>query len=750
MPDRIKKEYEIELMSDLCPGSGFSYAGIIDSDVSFDTFGFPYISGKRIKGCMRETAKLLGIGNIDKLFGIGREGEYESKENNKIIVSNAVPKGIPAASELKKAIDNGYFDHEKVINLFTSMRAQTAIKRESGIADDSTLRFTRVINKSSFADGESMRFIFEVEMPSDSFINVDKVIRATRNIGMNRNRGLGSVRIRLVKDEGKKESTSEVAVHDNSSGSDRVCISYMIRNEDPLIISSEKDTISMDYIPGYSVLGAFAKEYLCNGSHTPDKKFEHLFLKGTAIFSDLNYSAITDKGKVITYYKTPSYINILKKTKKLVDTEILIQHEDELKERDKYYFKNGNQPKKLKGKRITTIDGKYLIGEVEKEIIYHHSRSSERDDENRLFFFDAISKGQLFAGKIIVDKEYKDVVLDILKRGKIRLGKSKSSQYGLCKVIDVNVYPADSLSHIIPESAEEILINFKSDAVFMDKNGNYTSDYKTVWEIIRGEIGAYKDDPGKSYVTTKTICGYSGIWNLHKQEIPAISAGSTFVFKVSDKTVLPLFLGTRQSEGFGDYEATIHSNDYKLSEYEDKKDQDPNGIISSSNAWVRAIYKECLLADIRNNAKLTGFNSKLSISVASLGRLNLMVIESRNACTNSVAAYADLINRVSSIKRDATRNEIQNYLRKLFGFFPECEKEKDENGKMKKTMIKKTREDIKKDEVVTNITKGKETKYNNLAAIVGEKPATDLVFDLWYEIVIEVLTYVKYNLKEGA
>ena len=106
MPDRIKKEYEIELMSDLCPGSGFSYAGIIDSDVSFDTFGFPYISGKRIKGCMRETAKLLGIGNIDKLFGIGREGEYESKENNKIIVSNAVPKGIPAASELKKAIDN--------------------------------------------------------------------------------------------------------------------------------------------------------------------------------------------------------------------------------------------------------------------------------------------------------------------------------------------------------------------------------------------------------------------------------------------------------------------------------------------------------------------------------------------------------------------------------------------------------------------------------------------------------------------
>ena len=57
----ITKKFFIQLKSDLCVGSGFSYAGIVDSDVSYNKYGFPYISGKRLKGCMRESAELLGM-----------------------------------------------------------------------------------------------------------------------------------------------------------------------------------------------------------------------------------------------------------------------------------------------------------------------------------------------------------------------------------------------------------------------------------------------------------------------------------------------------------------------------------------------------------------------------------------------------------------------------------------------------------------------------------------------------------------
>ena len=66
---------EITLKSDLCMGSGYSYAGIIDSDVCYDSCGIPYIPGKRLKGCLRETAEnilysLIMKEDIEKIFGI--------------------------------------------------------------------------------------------------------------------------------------------------------------------------------------------------------------------------------------------------------------------------------------------------------------------------------------------------------------------------------------------------------------------------------------------------------------------------------------------------------------------------------------------------------------------------------------------------------------------------------------------------------------------------------------------------------
>ena len=57
------REYRliITLKSDLCVGSGYSYAGIIDSDICYDALGLPYIPARRLKGCLREAAELIGL-----------------------------------------------------------------------------------------------------------------------------------------------------------------------------------------------------------------------------------------------------------------------------------------------------------------------------------------------------------------------------------------------------------------------------------------------------------------------------------------------------------------------------------------------------------------------------------------------------------------------------------------------------------------------------------------------------------------
>ena len=47
---------KIELLSDLCTASGEAHNSLIDSDVTYDEWGIPYIPAKRLKGCIREAA----------------------------------------------------------------------------------------------------------------------------------------------------------------------------------------------------------------------------------------------------------------------------------------------------------------------------------------------------------------------------------------------------------------------------------------------------------------------------------------------------------------------------------------------------------------------------------------------------------------------------------------------------------------------------------------------------------------------
>ncbi len=749
----------ITLKSDLCSGSGFSFAGIIDSDVSFDKYGFPYISGRRIKGCMREAAELLGIyeDDITSIFGKRYAGEYDTGTG--ISISDAYPIGIPSQEDMEIIYSDAdikkYLGQERVVNCFTSIRSQTKIESSTGIAKDNTLRFTRVVNKDCFADKQPLQFTAQISIPENIRTEVIKIIKSTRNLGMDRNRGLGSVKLELIEGDEKDTNSTSGILRSNTEydENDKIRISYVIRNESPLVISSEKDTVSMDYIPGYTVLGAFAKVYLSEGANSAEsEEFKDLFLNGKTVFSNLNHAEKID-GKWYLFHEAPSYINRLKKTAKLVDTDVLIEkdEQDRIPENDDYYYKNGNQPKKLTGKYIAKIGNKYAVSEVSKEIVYHHTKKSEKTDAsngNRLFFFEAVSKGQLFAGEIITDGRYAQTILNVLDKGYIYLGKSRSAQYGRCKILKDSIEVTGVKETETKTELKEgsvFLINLQSDAVFMDKEGNYTSDYKTVWNIIRESINAADEDPGKSYAKTGVTCGYSGIWNLHKQEIPVVLAGSTFAFISKNHMVypddFPDFLGIKNSEGFGKFEIEVHPDTYKLDELKKEiKTEFPSLELIKKNKLLKEIVKTSLLDIIFNNAKAGSFEKrKIGVSASTLGRLNLMAIEAWNSCGESndsdkraEDAYKSFLERIDSIKSDSSKTESKRYIKDLFGV-----------GDWKGNGDSKS-------EVVNHIIDNSTNEYRKLVELVAEPDAENAVFNLWYRLISEVLTYQKYLKKEDA
>ena len=156
----------ITLKSDLCMGSGYSYAGIIDSDVCYDACGIPYIAARRLKGCLREAAEMIGINEEEISDIFGKPGD---KEVTGIHIDNAY---IDHYEQLRSDFEHlgrdcrQYITTQSMLEQFTTVKAQTKIGK-NGVAKDNSLRYTRTVKHySPFDPGEELCFRADVMMPA--------------------------------------------------------------------------------------------------------------------------------------------------------------------------------------------------------------------------------------------------------------------------------------------------------------------------------------------------------------------------------------------------------------------------------------------------------------------------------------------------------------------------------------------------------------------------------------------------------
>ena len=377
MSDHILK---ITLKSDLCAGSGYAFNGLIDSDVCYDEYGIPYIPGRRLKGCFKETADMLNKAcdeflkktDIEKLFG--KSGE---KEQGAITLDNAYIDNYETVSSDMKDFISGYdfITPQKILEQYTSVKSQTKLDEE-GIALDNTLRYTRTVNhykRNGFSDSDETSFYANVcvddkRVDKVLFEKLDMIVKATRNIGMDRNRGLGSVECCFDDEKnlkGKDTTETNFSKIAQLQPNAKVIITYSVVNKSPLMLSMDNDEVSENYIPGRNVLGALAGLYLCSDKDAAydnreekkyKKEFVDLFLNGTTKYSNLY---ISKDGK--EYYPAPLFVNKLKKTGKYVNVSLMPSSEefkeDEELKKDKSLTANGLNPGKIYGK---SEDGKKI------------------------------------------------------------------------------------------------------------------------------------------------------------------------------------------------------------------------------------------------------------------------------------------------------------------------------------------------------------------------------------------------------
>lgn len=199
----------LTLLSDGALASGEGRAATVDREILHDSDGLPRLSGRTAKGLLREAytevlewrhMSKLDMGTVvgtRELFGEpgNADSGWLSVPDLRIPESDAVRLQIRAARSAGAALDP-----EAVLRTFTTIRAQTALVRDSGVARKNTLRTTRLLRRGTVLEARP-RLSVDRESEESATSSLALACLALRRIGTSRSRGLGRCHVRLLDDD---------------------------------------------------------------------------------------------------------------------------------------------------------------------------------------------------------------------------------------------------------------------------------------------------------------------------------------------------------------------------------------------------------------------------------------------------------------------------------------------------------------------------------------------------------------------
>lgn len=606
----------ITLRSDLCAAGGDGFSSVIDTDVSYDKYGFPVIGARRLKGCLRDAAKLIGMGSVDEIFGTAG-----SDKNGSLKISDAHIKGY---EELKREAVSSGLNAEEVISLFSYTRASTRIENDTAM--DNSLRFTRVVKHYSPLTNDETVFEAEADIDEKYKDDLSDICRALRNMGYKRNRGYGAVKCRFEFEKSLTRPNEKVSITGENAS-----ITYLIRLRDNVMLPSSASDETADFIPGTSVLGFFANEYLKTAP--ADEKFEDIFLKNNVSFSNL---CISDED-MKEYFPAPVILGKIKGEEGAFNI-VTYSNED--------------------GKIIKPVKSGYscfdsVIKKPLTETVYHHTRGEEAN----LYTQTSLCSDQYFRGTITGRSEYIKPIYDILTHSTLRFGRSKTAQYSACELVRAEVSSSsESIKRI--RAGERFIVLLLSDVLIPDGTGGYDISVQGLQNAVGHGIEKLECDRGekikRSALRYRIIAGYNSKWNIQKPQIRTVAAGSTLVFRaVSDMKLPAVFtVGAKTGEGFGRI-MICRPEDFAERSVKAQKQLNIN---AKEGELCRLISRNKAVEDMRSEAVkfVASFGKKMN--PAQIGRYAMMAkqaedlrefkaMTSKIKCNKSNAFINDVINK---------------------------------------------------------------------------------------------------------
>lgn len=545
-------QIRIELMSDACFSSGEVYNSSIDTDVTYDLYGLPFITGKRIKGCLREAGLELKEWGadipLDEMFGVAGSGTSVVK------ISDAKLKGYDAyVRDITKAKTNEtkmLVHPQRVLGEFTYTRSQTKIDDNKGVAKKETLRTTRVLKRG-------LVFISNVEITGSNEVQTvfaDKLAmccKALRSMGMNRTRGMGEVQVTLQPD-GKEMILEEMAPICEEKQYSR--LDYAIRLESSVLFKSilGGQTKTSDYVEGSKILGIIAQrmgdafldfmnrgDLICSNAYISQHGHRYLPMKASVFQVKNRGEEAREKVAILSDVEEKVQLNMSK---------------------GGYVYEEGDT---------------YYVADVEKQIRYHHARpldkgighASVTDETSQFYQMESILEGQVFAGSIYgTDEQIKTIYNSIEDDRTVRIGYAKNTEYGEATITVTNLREEQEEKQLSLPNI--FLVRLVSPAILYNEYGMYSTEEACFMTALKEKLGLASVDIEKRFLKYTEMGGYNVTWDEKKATLFAFDKGTTFVCKTNEECLVSnngtLFIGERNSEGFGEIQISQIPENYEI------------------------------------------------------------------------------------------------------------------------------------------------------------------------------------------
>ena len=547
---------KIKLLSDSCIASGETFNSSIDSDVCYDSMGLPYIPAKRIKGCLRESAlelRDLGVSefNVDGKDMINEIFGNEGYKPAVFSLSSAKLVGYEDyVSDLKNA-DSSYSLQQTVLNQFTYIRYQTKINEATGTADDTSLRAIRVMNKG-------LEFEADIELPEQYENAISMCCQNFRNMGLNRTRGMGELKVSFEKAAADSMPQSSSVKWDDSKNYSK--LEYNITLKSPALFKSVAggQTKTVEYIDGAKLLGMLAQGL------------------------DEDFVGFMEKGKLIC---SNAYVSDGEKRFTPISASVYHVKNEKNNLRDKAYADSANAGIEQK-LQLCQIGGWFVNSDTEEAIVkqtvdteihYHHSRpedkskghvvskgdkakGSETNSKSGGAFFqmESVSAGQVFSGFIMGSKEQLKKVYDLFTaKPSQRIGYSKLTEYGSATIEITSLEEASVNSQ---NMKSQFVVKLNAPAIIYNGNGMYSTNESELINCIAEKLGVASDELVilNRFLSYNKVGGFNVTWGYKKPVVNAFDMGTTLVLETKNKQpidvspIMHTFVGSRCCEGYGE------------------------------------------------------------------------------------------------------------------------------------------------------------------------------------------------------